>query len=98
MLSAPSSSHSFRLTMRRVASVIACVLAGGGSPMLRAADRPLSGLVEREIMRRNTLVQEATAQVTEAGLLYGKGEYAQSAATYRQAWEMLPDSPMTAPL
>ncbi|MEY4485435.1 MAG: hypothetical protein RL693_2887, partial [Verrucomicrobiota bacterium] len=41
-------------------------------------------------------MQEAHALITEAGLLYDKGNMEESMKGYRQAWDILPDAPMAA--
>ena len=55
-----------------------------------------AGLVEKEIAKRNTRVTEARALMTEAAMLHAKGDDEEAAKLYRQAWEMLPDAPLTA--
>jgi general secretion pathway protein D len=62
------------------------------------AETPLTSIVSKEIARRNARMQEARALITEGGILYGKGEYDQAASAYRQAWDVLPDSPMSSEL
>lgn len=74
------------------------ILAGSSGFLLQAAERPVVSMVEKEIAKRNSLIQEARALVTEAGLLQAKGEFEEAAKSSRQAWEMLPESPMTAAL
>lgn len=78
--------------------VACCVLVGAASVAVQAAERPVASLVEKEIARRNAVVQEARALVTEAGLFHAKGEFDEAARLYRQAWETLPNSPLTADL
>lgn len=77
----------------------ACVcLCGTIALPLKSANPAVPSLVEREIAKRNSLVQEARALVTEAKLLHAKGEYEGALKSSRQAWEMLPDTPLTAAL
>jgi general secretion pathway protein D len=84
--------------MRGAAGVAACVLAGLDAPWVQAGDGPVAGIVTKEIARRNQRMQEGRILITEGGLLYSKGDFALSASTYRQAWDILPDSPMSAQL
>src|SRR6476659_5713528 len=92
------SIHIRRRLRRAVAWVFFGTVAGGFGLGLRAADGPVGGIVQKEIAKRNARVQDAKTLMTEGGMLYEKGEYAQAASDFRQAWELLPDSPMTAQL
>ena len=80
-----------------MAWVFLCGAMGAISFTAHAADRGgIAAVVEKEIAKRNVLMQEARAQITEGELLYARGDYALSASTFRQAWDLLPDSPITA--
>lgn len=71
------------------------VLAGAPPLTLQAGERPVANLVEKKIAKIDSLMLEAKALLTEAELLYAKGEFEESAKVGRQAWLMLPDSPLT---
>jgi general secretion pathway protein D len=81
-----------------MACAVVCAVTVFSGLTVIAADAPLASIVNKEIARRNARMQEARALMTEGGLLYGKGEYDQAASAYRQAWDVLPDSPMSAEL
>lgn len=98
MLPASLSPHSRRLISSGVACAFACVVAGGFGVALRAAERPVTGIVEKEIARRNARAQEAKVLMTQGESLYAKGEYEQAMYAYRQAWDLIPESPMTVQL
>lgn len=69
------------------------VLAGSPTLLLQAG--PVANLVEKKIAKTDSLILEAKALLTEAELLYAKGEFEESAKVSRQAWLLLPDSPLT---
>lgn len=53
-------------------------------------------VAEKEVAKRTGIMKEAQVLITEAGLLMDKGEIEESMRLYRQAWDILPDAPMTA--
>jgi general secretion pathway protein D len=59
---------------------------GGGSG--------LSGLAQREMIRRQDAVTEGDALLAEGRAAYAKGDYQQAVDKYRQALDRLPDAPM----
>ncbi len=54
----------------------------------------LSGLAQREMIRRQDAVTEADALLAEGRAAYAKGDYQQAVDKYRQALDRLPDAPM----
>jgi general secretion pathway protein D len=54
----------------------------------------LSGLAEREMIRRQNAVSEGDALLAEGRAAYAKGDYQQAVDKYRQALDRLPDAPM----
>lgn len=55
----------------------------------------LSGLAQREIIRRQDAVSEADALLVEGRAAYAKGDYQQAVDKYSQALSRLPDAPNT---
>lgn len=56
----------------------------------------LSGLAQREMIRRQDAVTEADALLAEGRAAYAKGDYQQAVDKYSQALARLPDAPMVA--
>jgi general secretion pathway protein D len=56
----------------------------------------LSGLAQREMIRRQEAVAEADRLLLEGREAYAKGDYQQAVDKYRQAIARLPDAPMVA--
>lgn len=54
----------------------------------------LSGLAQREKLRRQTAVTEGDALLNEGRIAYGKGDYQQAVDKYKQALQRLPAAPM----
>jgi len=54
----------------------------------------LSGLAEREMIRRQNAVTEGDALLAEGREAYAKGDYQKAVDKYRQALDRLPDAPM----
>ncbi len=54
----------------------------------------LSGLAQREMIRRQYAVTEADALLAEGRAAYAKGDYQLAVDKYRQALDRLPDAPM----
>ncbi len=54
----------------------------------------LSGLAEREMIRRQNAITEGDALLNEGRAAYAKGDYQQAVDKYRQALDRLPDAPM----
>ncbi|MEO5916185.1 MAG: Amuc_1098 family type IV pilus outer membrane protein [Luteolibacter sp.] len=54
----------------------------------------LSGLAQREMIRRQDAVTEADALLAEGRAAYAKGDYQQAVDKYKQALDRLPDAPM----
>jgi general secretion pathway protein D len=54
----------------------------------------LSGLAQREMIRRQDAVSEADALLVEGRAAYAKGDYQQAVDKYSQALARLPDAPM----
>ncbi|MES2476845.1 MAG: Amuc_1098 family type IV pilus outer membrane protein [Verrucomicrobiota bacterium] len=54
----------------------------------------LSGLAQREMIRRQDAVSEADALLAEGRAAYAKGDFQQAVDKYRQALDRLPDAPM----
>ena len=65
---------------------IATAGEGGGSG--------LSGLAQREMIRRQYAVTEGDTLLAEGRAAYAKGDYQQAVDKYRQALDRLPDAPM----
>ena len=57
-----------------------------------------SSVAEREVARRTVLMNQARALVAEASALEAKGDHAEAATRYREAWNLLPVAPMAAAL
>ncbi|WP_240914721.1 Amuc_1098 family type IV pilus outer membrane protein [Roseimicrobium sp. ORNL1] len=57
-----------------------------------------SSVAEREVARRAALLQQAKTYIAEAAVLESKGDYADAASHYREAWNLLPNAPMAATL
>lgn len=53
-------------------------------------------VAEKEVAKRMGAMKEAQVLITEAGLLFDKGDMVESMKLYRQAWDILPDAPMVA--
>lgn len=79
---------------RWLGCMIVCAMPAAVS--LRGADGPASGLAQREVSKRTETLREAQALMTEADLFSSKGDFEEAAKLHRQAWEMLPDAPMSA--
>ncbi len=56
----------------------------------------LSGLAEREMIRRQTAVQEGDILLNEGREAYAKGDYQMAVDKYTQALQKVPDAPMFA--
>jgi general secretion pathway protein D len=54
----------------------------------------LSGLAQREMIRRQQSVSEADALLNEGRAAYAKGDFQQAVDKYRQALDRLPEAPM----
>jgi general secretion pathway protein D len=54
----------------------------------------LSGLAQREMIRRQQAVSEADALLNEGRAAFATGDYQQAVDKYRQALDRLPDAPM----
>ncbi|RYD41302.1 MAG: tetratricopeptide repeat protein, partial [Verrucomicrobiaceae bacterium] len=54
----------------------------------------LSGLAQREMIRRQDAVTEGDALLNEGRAAYAKGDYQQAVDKYRQALDRLPNAPM----
>ena len=54
----------------------------------------LSGLAEREMIRRQNAISEGDALLNEGRAAYAKGDYQQAVDKYRQALDRVPDAPM----
>ena len=54
----------------------------------------LSGLAEREMIRRQNAVTEGDALLNEGRVAYAKGDYQQAVDKYKQALDRLPAAPM----
>ncbi len=67
--------------------VVTVATAGEGSSSL-------SGLAQREMIRRQDAVTEGDALLNEGRAAYAKGDYQQAVDKYRQALDRLPDAPM----
>jgi general secretion pathway protein D len=84
------SSHTALVLMAVASSMPATVTvanAGEGSP-------GLSGLAQREMIRRQDAVAQGDALLNEGRQAYAKGDYQQAVDKYRQALDRLPDAPM----
>lgn len=53
-------------------------------------------LADQELVRRNARLAEAQALLVEANAHYDKGDYESALRLYRQAWDLLPDAPLSA--
>ncbi|TLD69304.1 hypothetical protein FEM03_18195 [Phragmitibacter flavus] len=58
----------------------------------------VQGAANREIARREALVNQSQTLHTQAALHYEKGEYEEAMRLYRQSWDSLPQAPFTAEL
>ena len=56
----------------------------------------LSGLAQREVVRRQDAISEADVLLNEGRAAYAKGDYQLAVDKYRQALDRLPDAPMVA--
>jgi len=56
----------------------------------------LSGLAQREMVRRQDAISQADILLNEGRAAYAKGDYQQAVDKYRQALDRLPDAPMVA--
>ena len=56
----------------------------------------LSGLAQREMIRRQDAVSDADILLNEGRAAYAKGDFQQAVDKYRQALDRLPDAPMVA--
>jgi general secretion pathway protein D len=84
------SSHTALVLMAVASSMPVTVTvanAGEGSS-------GLSGLAQREIIRRQDAVAQGDALLNEGREAYAKGDYQQAVDKYRQALDRLPDAPM----
>ncbi len=84
------SSHTALVLMAVASSMPATVTVAtageGGSS--------LSGLAQREMIRRQDAVAQGDALLNEGRVAYAKGDYQQAVDKYRQALDRLPDAPM----
>jgi general secretion pathway protein D len=84
------SSHTALVLMAVASSMPATVTVAtageGGSS--------LSGLAQREMIRRQDAVAQGDALLNEGREAYAKGDYQQAVDKYRQALDRLPDAPM----
>lgn len=79
-----------------IALCCSAALAGpGGSG---GAGGTVSGIVERELARRNQRVQDAQASIEKGDKLFLEGDYEGALNEYKTALDLLPDAPMTAAL
>ncbi len=60
-----------------------------------AGDGSVSGIAEREMIRRQQNIAEADAAVAEGDVLYSEGSYEQAIAEYRRALDLYPVAPIT---
>jgi general secretion pathway protein D len=90
--------HRTKSTRQGIISCVAMVLCctalqagpgGGGSA---------SGIVERELARRQQRVHDAEAAILRGDKLYAEKDYEAALSEYKAALELLPDAPMTASL
>ena len=84
------SSHTALVLMAVAFSIPATVTvatASEGSPSL-------SGLAQREMIRRQDAVAQGDALLNEGRQAYAMGDYQQAVDKYRQALDRLPDAPM----
>ena len=54
----------------------------------------MSGLAQREMVRRQDRIARADILLAEGRVAYAKGDYQQAVDKYRQALDLLPDAPM----
>jgi general secretion pathway protein D len=86
------SSHTALVLMAVASSMPVTVTvanAGEGSS-------GLSGLAQREMIRRQDAVAQGDALLNEGREAFAKGDYQQAVDKYRQALDRLPDAPMVA--
>ncbi len=79
------------LALMAVASSMPATVASAGE-----GGYGLSGLAQREMIRRQDAVSESDALLMEGRAAYAKGDYQQAVDKYRQALDRLPDAPMVA--
>ena len=86
---------SLALAGGRVAAMAGFCAALHSGPV-RAAPPSLQSITEREIVRRQGLVQAAEGQLSEGRLLLDKGRPEEAAHVLMTAYESLPDAPVAA--
>lgn len=74
----------------------ATAMAGPGGA--GGAGGTVSGIVERELARRNQRVQDAQTAIEKGDKLFAEGDYEGALNEYKTALDLLPDAPMTAAL
>ena len=84
------SSHTALVLMAVASSMPATVsVANAGE-----GESNLSGLAQREMIRRQDAVVQGDALLNEGREAFAKGDYQQAVDKYRQALDRLPDAPM----
>jgi general secretion pathway protein D len=83
------------LTLMAVASTMPAVITVANAEE-GAGYTQLSGLAQREMVRRQEAVTDADRFLLEGREAYAKGDYQQSVDKYRQALDRLPDAPLLA--
>ena len=79
----------------RITLLFACATVLFSMPVFGGAGG-VSSLASKETAKREAALQEAQAHVVEAGLLFDKGNYDEALRLYRDAYDVLPDAPLTA--
>lgn len=65
---------------------------------MAAAESTVPGLAAKEVAKREARLAEGQRLVAESGSSFEKGDYTAAMKAARDAWELLPDAPATAPL
>lgn len=89
----PSSSHMFRQT--RMVSRLSCALLLALAPQALLS-QSVSGLAEREIMRRYARIEDAKSAIARGDNLFYASDYEGALSSYQAAVQSIPDAPYTA--
>src|SRR3569623_1616442 len=57
-----------------------------------------AGLANREVARREAMMQQANTLIAQGQVAEAKGDFVEAMKDYKAAYDMLPESPMTASL
>jgi general secretion pathway protein D len=88
----PSSSLMFRQT--RMVSRLSCALLLALAPQALLS-QSVSGLAEREIMRRYARIEDAKSAIARGDNLFRESDYEGALSSYQAAVQSIPDAPYT---